>query len=96
MADATLWKTLFRRVLNATSAAVPKSAGEALPHPEEEKSMDFDFQECLRDRFAMSALIGIVSKETYAASDKEDQQHLARCAYEIADAMLKARKSKEK
>lgn len=45
----------------------------------------------LRDQFAMSALTGLLAVETNSKAFDGDSSELAKCAYRLADAMLKAR-----
>lgn len=47
----------------------------------------------LRDWFAGQALSGIVATDAFDLSSESHQNGWARCAYQIADAMLKARLS---
>ena len=59
---------------------VPK-LGDGLP-----SSMTYEIA-TLRDQFAMSALTGIASRDGMSSAD-----YMSRLAYELADAMLEARK----
>lgn len=50
----------------------------------------------LRDQFAMAALTGILANDNLLPADNEFVPYRASgCAYEIADAMLEARKEKK-
>lgn len=49
-------------------------------------------QPTLRDQFAMAALTGYIGHGTYAGTDGPV---IARLAYQVADAMIEARKPKE-
>lgn len=59
---------------------MPKS-GDVLP-----SSMTYEIA-TLRDQFAMAALTGIASRDGMSSAD-----YMSRLAYELADAMLEARK----
>jgi hypothetical protein len=59
--------------------------------PARSETFTADARKTLRDEFAMAALTGLVSGR--AGSHPSDQANYAKRAYEIADAMLKARSS---
>ena len=55
-----------------------------------------DKETTLRDQFAMAALTGILANDNLLPADNEFVPYRASgCAYEIADAMLEARKEKK-
>jgi len=65
--------------------------GPAFPH---ETSLGYHHGMTLRDYFAAAALQGFISDTSIPASIKVDATLLSRSAFQVADAMLKARGDK--
>lgn len=67
----------------------------AFPFPYAEMHTDgevYDFGMTLRDYFAAAAMNAVLSRESTKVSYDDNKRIIAQCAFDVADAMIEARK----